>query len=164
MMEININLNKLSKKEKSDNALKTAEGKSEDVVKTKEKKASESLKGGLKAAVIFSYGKQAVTSIASSRISSIGSTYGDEALQNRVSNVYSNAMSVGSSLTSIAVATSVNPALGAIMAGMALLQRTISVYTNKVSWDEKRKEESIGYSRKAERLGIVASGSSRRNY
>ena len=164
MMEININLNSLSKKDKSDDALKTAEGKREETAETKERKASESLKGGLKAAVIFSYGKQAVTSIASSRISSIGSTYGDEALQNRVSNVYSNAMSIGSSLTSIAVATTVNPALGAIMAGLALLQRTIGAYASKVAWDERRKEESIGDSRRAERLGIVASGSSRRNY
>ena len=164
-MEININLNNVtSKQEKSDQTLKTAEGKTSDAVKTKEKKASEDIKKGLKAAVIFSYSKQAVTSIASSRISMIGSTYGDEAFQNRVSNIYSKSLDVGGSVISSAIAFSANPIIGAIVTGLAVLQKTVSAYSASMAWAEQKRDETISNSRRAERLGIVSSGLSRRNY
>jgi len=163
--EIRLDISGLSKSKASESRLKKVEGNPEAAEREPAPQArADRLIGGLKAVVVFDYAKKAGGEIAAARLSSIGEKYGNEALQNEVGNATSIASRLTSTALSVAVAASETPALGIATAAMALASKAITMYENEISWRERRREEDLENTRKAERLGIVSSQKSRRNY
>jgi hypothetical protein len=131
----------------------------------KEKKSDDELKDGIKAVVIYNFAKKSVNQIVTARLSTVGSRYGDEALQSRIDNAVNVTKETGGFVLGVAAAAKAGGVVGAVLAvATEALAKTISMYQNAVDYTASRMEDERETSRKAERLGVVASGAGRRTY
>jgi hypothetical protein len=167
--EFTININVASTtaqstdKDKLDEVTRKKEADSN--TKQKEQTATDDLKAGIKGVVVYNFAKRAANQIVTARLSTVGSRYGDEALQARINNVTSVAKDIGGFGLSVAAGASMGGVVGAVIAVAAeAVTKSISLYQNVVDWTTERMEDNRATQRASERLGVVASGAGRRRY
>lgn len=129
----------------------------------KEKDMAKAMFKGLSAKKAYSFVIGSAQRIASNRIGSIGERYGDEALQNRISNVY-NGVASGLSTATMATITlgSGNYIAFAMSMISAALQSAMDITNRMDTMRIEDQQEQRSIQRRSERLGIVASKGGRR--
>lgn len=164
---ININVASTSAQSTDKDKLDVVTGKKEEDSNTKQKEqtATDDLKAGIKGVVVYNFAKRAANQIVTARLSTVGSRYGDEALQARINNVTSVAKDIGGFGLSVVAGASMGGVVGAVIAVAAeAVTKSISLYQNVVDWTTERMEDNRATQRASERLGVVASGAGRRRY
>ena len=164
---ININVASTSAQSTDKDKLDVVTGKKEEDSNTKQKEqtATDDLKAGIKGVVVYNFAKRAANQIVTARLSTVGSRYGDEALQARINNVTSVAKDIGGFGLSVVAGASMGGVVGAVIAVAAgVVTKSISLYQNVVDWTTERMEDNRATQRASERLGVVASGAGRRRY
>jgi len=164
---ININVASTSAQSTDKDKLDEVTGKKEadSNAKQKEQTATDDLKAGIKGIVVYNFAKRAANQIVTARLSTVGSRYGDEALQARINNVTTVAKDIGGFGLSVVAGASMGGVVGAVIAVAAeAVTKSISLYQNMVDWTSERMEDNRSTQRAAERLGVVASGAGRRRY
>ena len=166
-LRVDINVNGLDPETTSKQVLDqtTSKKAANDTAKTKEKKVLSDTAKGISGALVVSYAKSSVNTIVESRLSSVGTRYGDEALQNRINNI-SNLVKQTTSATAGIVGTAVDfgVAGAAIAIAVELVSKGTEIINNKIDYMRDRLEEQREITRKANRLGVVAAGAGRRNW
>ena len=164
---ININVASATAQSTDKDKLDEVTGKKEADSNTKQKEqtATDDLKAGIKGVVVYNFAKKAANQIVTARLSTVGSRYGDEALQARINNVTSLAKDIGGFGVAVAAGASMGGVAGAVIAVAAeAVTKSISLYQNMVDWTTERMEDNRATQRASERLGVVASGAGRRRY
>ena len=164
---ININVASTTAQSTDKDKLDVVTGKKEEDSNTrkKEQTATDDLKAGIKGVVVYNFAKRAANQIVTARLSTVGSRYGDEALQARINNVTSVAKDIGGFGLSVLAGASMGGVVGAVIAVAAeAVTKSISLYQNVVDWTTERMEDNRATQRASERLGVVASGAGRRRY
>ena len=164
---ININVASTTAQSTDKDKLDVVTGKKEEDSNTKQKEqtATDDLKAGIKGVVVYNFAKRAANQIVTARLSTVGSRYGDEALQARINNVTSVAKDIGGFGLSVVAGASMGGVVGAVIAVAAgVVTKSISLYQNMVDWTSERMEDNRAAQRASERLGVVASGAGRRRY
>src|SRR5574344_2500536 len=105
---ININVASTTAQSTDKDKLDEVTGKkeTESASKKKEETATDDLKAGIKGIVVYNFAKRAASQIVTARLSTVGSMYGDEALQARINNVTSVAKDIGGFGLSVAAGAS----------------------------------------------------------
>ena len=141
---ININVASTSAQSTDKDELDEVTGKKEADSNTKQKEqtATDDLKAGVKGIVVYNFAKRAANQIVTARLSTVGSRYGDEALQARINNVTSVAKDIGGFGMAVAAGASMGGVVGAVIAVAAeAVTKSISLYQNVVDWTSERMEE-----------------------
>ena len=166
-LRVDINVSGLDPETTSKQVLDQTTSKkvTDDTSKSKEKKALNDAVKGISGALIVSYAKTSANTIMESRLSSVGTRYGDEALQNRINNAENLIKQGASAVTGIvSTAADFGVAGGLVAAAVEFVVKTVEVFDNKLDYMRDRLEEQREITRKANRLGVVAAGAGRRNW
>ena len=165
-LRVDINVSGLEQETTSKQVLdQTTSKQGEELAKTKEKKALNDTAKGITGAAIFSFAKSSVNTIVESRLSSVGTRYGDEALQNRINNISNVVKQTTSAAIGVAAGgVAGGPAGAAIAIAVELVSKGTEIINNKLDYMRDRLEEQREITRKANRLGVVAAGAGRRNW
>ena len=127
--------------------------------------ADSDLAAGAVGALAYGYLSRNAKQIVSSRLTTIGVTYSDSALQARINNGVQVATGIADQVAGAAVAASIAGPFGvALYMINELATFGMDVYSKTVEWNAERLEEMRANTRSAERLGVVAANGNRRNY
>lgn len=164
---ININVSGLSEESTSKQELDKVTGKSSQSggsAKKTEKEATKTTKV-IEGAVIYDFAKRNVNTIVNARLSTVGSRYGDTALQNRINNGVNQVRTVVGTGAGLLAAGSVGGAAGVALAAVTVAISSILEYSqNYYQYLQERQEESREIARASNRLGVVSAGAGRRNW
>lgn len=155
VMQLNINLTKVDTKSTEQEQLDTVTATAKNGNSGIDKK--DVLKKAAGVTMAYNQIQKITTTVVTTKLSQIGSVYGDQAKQNEINNVMSSVGTVSGIGQSIIGGALVAGPVGAVVMGLtSLIAEGYAMFERNASYQRLERENAINSMRSSEALGMTA--------